>query len=89
MKITDVLRELGARYCIRIMDNELVIYRDFGDYDVEVSGLEFPKASFKAVIYLWNKRQGFVDETFEVKSLPELESKLNEISSRYSNQLPD
>lgn len=89
MKITDILRELGARYCIRIMDNELVIYRDFGDYDVEVSGLEFSTTHFKAVIYLWNKKQGFIDETFVVKSFSELEGNLNEISSRYSIQPQD
>ena len=46
--------ELGAEYCIRIIDLEPVIYRDFGNgYNVEISGMCTTSCRKRATIFLW------------------------------------
>ena len=49
---------LGDVYCIRELDLERVLYRDFGNgYDIEVSGMNTTSARKKATIYLWKDRK--------------------------------
>jgi hypothetical protein len=45
---------LGRDYCIRTIDLEPVIYRDFGNgYNVEISGVYTTGTKKKATLYLW------------------------------------
>lgn len=78
MKINDVLLELGAKYSIRVIDYERVIYRDFGSFDVEISVMRND-----CVVYVWDKEPHLhIAEFYEVKSLYELKEKLAEIERR-------
>jgi len=47
-------RELGKDYCIRTIDMERCIYRDFGNgFNVEVSGMRTSSMRKRANLYLW------------------------------------
>ena len=49
---------LGAKYSIRVIDFERVIYRDLGNgYDIEVSGMNTTSLRKKATIYLWKNKK--------------------------------
>lgn len=51
-KIENTLRYLGAPYSIINMDGEDVIYRAFGNFDFEVSGINDHSNSF--TLYVWD-----------------------------------
>jgi hypothetical protein len=45
---------LGSKYCIRFIDDEWCLYRDFGDgCYAEISGLNHNRAERKATVYIW------------------------------------
>lgn len=47
-------RQLGKDYCIRTIDLERCIYRDFGNgFNVEVSGMHTSSTKKRATLYLW------------------------------------
>ena len=50
-----LLDYLGSNYTKKIIDKEPCIYRDFGSYDIEISGGH--KKREKIYIYLWQKEQ--------------------------------
>lgn len=82
MKIEEVLRELGNEYSIRVIDLERVIYRDFGSFDIEVSGLG--RRKFGCTIYVWGKNPDLhIVESHLVESLDALKTVLAELSCRF------
>ncbi len=53
--IKALCNRLGSDYCIREIDLEPVIYRDYGNgFNVEVSGVYTAGTNKKATIYLWH-----------------------------------
>lgn len=53
--IRALCKSLGAEYCVREIDLEPVIYRDFGNgFNIEVSGVYTTSIKKKATIYLWH-----------------------------------
>lgn len=53
--IKALCNSLGSQYCIREIDLEPVIYRDFGNgFNVEVSGVYTASTKKRATIYLWH-----------------------------------
>ena len=78
MRTTDVLFELGAEYSVRVIDKECVVYRDFGAFDVEISGLDTHRAG--CTVYVWAKTPALhIAEIHTVKSLESLKAVLAEI----------
>ncbi len=72
-----LLDYLGKDYEAKNIDMEACIYRDFGDYDIEVSGGHLKNK--KVIIFLWDKRDGFhVIETAEIEN-GDFESVKNEL----------
>ena len=62
----ELLNYLGKEYNAKNIDMEPCIYRDFGDYDIELSGAH--KKGLPATIFFWDKRDGFhVVETIKIK----------------------
>lgn len=62
---------LGEGYEAKIIDLEPCIYRDFGDYDLEISGGHRLKDS--VTIYLWQKEDGVrIVKTVTVENKKEL-----------------
>lgn len=55
-KFDETLLFLGSEYRKSIIDLEEVIYRDFGDFEIEISGLN-RYGPYDAVIYVWKDRQ--------------------------------
>lgn len=53
--IKALCNSLGAEYCVREIDLEPVVYRDFGNgFNVEISGVYTTSTKKKATIYLWH-----------------------------------
>lgn len=67
--LKELEQTLGGDYCIRTIDMEKCLYRDFGNgFNVEVSCVSRANSNKKAILYLW-----FGDEQFScvmVKMLP-------------------
>lgn len=84
--IKNICKQLGNEYCIRLFDFEQVIYRDFGNgYDVEVSGLNHNRKTFKATIYVWNAEKNHIVKTISnIDSIELLAEKLSEVTAEYS-----
>ena len=53
----DLLDYLGKQYTVKRIDGLDCIYRDFGDYDVEVCGGRTNRARFH--IFVWKKKGGY------------------------------
>jgi len=65
--IKELCKELGSEYCIRPIDQEQVIYRNFGNgYDLEISGMNTSSLRKKAVLYLWKDTNRVVKEVTDV-----------------------
>lgn len=83
----DLLRYLGGKpYRKHIIDGENVIYRDLGDYDIEISGGHRITQPF--AIYVWCKKPLWIEERYH--RLPHdhafIKLLLNDIVQRYSNK---
>ena len=83
-----MLAYLGKDYTKNRIDLENVIYRDLGDYDIEVSGGHTKNQLIS--IYVWNKMEGrpFIVERHP--NLPQdhelIKRLLDDISERYMNK---
>lgn len=78
MKTNAVLRELGSEYSVRVIDTERVVYRDFGVYDVEISGLDTRRAG--CTVYVWEKSPTLhIAEIHDADSLKTLKAVLAKI----------
>lgn len=88
-KIKNILAELGSSYEIKVIDAEQCIYRNLHNgYDIEVSGLNNQKQSFKASIYVWETSPNLqiVEKIMDINSLDKLRVKLGELSVKYSKR---
>ena len=78
-----LLSYLGSDYCKNRIDGENVIYRDLGDYDIEISGGSYRRPFY---IFVWQKcphleiveRYKNISNNFD-----EMEALLNEITLRF------
>jgi hypothetical protein len=48
----ELLSRLGSNYEARIIDGEPCVYRDLGDYDIEISG---GSSRHPFYVYVWRK----------------------------------
>ena len=79
----ELLSRLGSNYEARIIDGEPCVYRDLGDYDIEISGGSYRRPFY---IFVWQKcphleiveRYKNVSNNFD-----EMEALLNEIALRF------
>ena len=54
----ELCEKLGSQYCIKDIDDEKVIYRDFGNgFDIEISGANTASLRKTVTIYLWKNMQ--------------------------------
>lgn len=52
--LRELKKALGENYCIRIIDLEKCLYRDFGNgFNVEVNGVSRANRKGAATLYLW------------------------------------
>lgn len=88
--IKALCKSLGSDYCVREIDFEPVIYRDFGNgFNVEVSGVYTTGTKKKATIYLWHgDRQPECIIVKTVREVPreDIQSTVEELLE-YSNSL--
>jgi hypothetical protein len=82
-----LLSYLGSDYCKNRIDGENVIYRDLGNYEIEISGCHTKNQP--VAIFVWNK----ADLTRTVEShtrLPQdyaqIKTLLDDIVKRYTNK---
>jgi hypothetical protein len=82
-----LLSYLGSDYCKNRIDGENVIYRDLGNYEIEISGCHTKNQP--VAIFVWNK----ADLTRTVESytrLPQdyaqIKMLLDDIVKRYTNK---
>ena len=83
----ELLAFLGKDYCRNIIDGEPVIYRDFGAYDVEISGGH--RKNQPVSIYVWQKAGGMTiieRHTGLPQSHEQIKALLDDIISRYMNR---
>lgn len=52
-KIDETLKYLGGDYSIKNIDCENVIYRQFSNFELEISGLN-SRGKYNAAIYVWD-----------------------------------
>lgn len=76
---------LGENYTQKWIDGETVIYRDLGDYDIEISGGH--GRSQRVGVYVWEKGAGWPILVEQHPHLPQkhgmLKRLLGDISERY------
>lgn len=88
--IKALCKSLGAEYCVREIDLEPVIYRDFGNgFNVEVSGVYTTGTKKKATIYLWHgdrQPECIIVKTVKEVSREDIALKVEELLV-YSNSL--
>lgn len=79
------LKFLGPNYCIKTIDWEKCLYRDLGDYDIEISHETRNKGY---IIYLWSKRKYLhIIRTYpKTNNLSELKRYLDEIEINYTKK---
>ena len=82
-----LLSYLGSDYCKNRIDGENVIYRDLGNYEIEISGCHTKNQP--VAIFVWNK----ADLTRTVEShtrIPQdyaqIKTLLDDIVKRYTNK---
>ena len=80
-----LLAYLGKAYGKNRIDGENVLYRDLGDYDIEISGGH--GRSRRVGVYVWEKRAGWPILVEQYPHLPQdhgmLKRLLEDISERY------
>lgn len=82
-----LLEKLGDKYEAKTIDYERCIYREFGDYDVEVSGGHKSPARFR--IYVWQRkpRLTIVEKYFDVpRNADRIVDLLTDIANRYEGK---
>lgn len=83
-----LLAYLGKEYGKNRIDGENVIYRDLGDYDIEISGCHTKNQPVS--IYVWNKSAGWPFIVERYPHLPQdyeqIKQLLDDIVTRYSKK---
>ena len=83
----ELLAFLGKDYCRNAIDGEPVIYRDFGLYDVEISGGH--RKNQPVSIYVWKKAGGMtiVERHIRLRqNHGQIKALLDDITNRYTNR---
>ena len=83
----ELLAFLGKDYRRNVIDGEPVIYRDFGAYDVEISGGHRKKQHVS--IYVWQKSGGMTiveRHTGLLQHHEQIKALLDDITNRYMNR---
>lgn len=77
---------LGEGYTENYIDKEPAIYRDLGDYDVEISGGHTKEQTIS--IFVWSKapRQIVESHTRMPQHLKQIRMLLDDITTRYMNK---
>jgi len=81
-----LLEELGEQYSVNRIDGAYCIYRDFGDYDVEICGGRTIRAPFH--IFVWQKKptleivERFMDQPHDCRQVAQL---LQQIALKYDD----
>lgn len=57
-KFDDTLKFLGSDYIKAHDDIETIIFREYGNYKIEISGLNVP-GKYDATIYVWKDNKKF------------------------------
>lgn len=85
-KLEDTLALLGSDYKIIAFDGEQCIFKEFGNYQFEVSGLNNNKRYIECDIYVWDIRNtSHVIETIQnINSFELLKQQLNSLYNKYS-----
>lgn len=79
-----LLEYLGDEYTTKIVDGELCVYIDLGDYDIEIAGGYRSRDSFE--IYVWRRKGGLeiVERHFKVRNnYPAVKALLDNIRYRH------
>ena len=82
-----LLAYLGKEYGKNRIDGENVIYRDLGDYDIEISGCHTKNQPVS--IYVWEKKEWVhIVETHTrlPQDYEQIKQLLDDIVTRYSNK---
>ena len=79
----ELLMYLGKDYTVGIIDGGECIYRDLGDFDIEIIGGRTPKGKFH--VFVWKKSNTeIVERYFAIQhDLELMKSFLNSIALRY------
>ena len=85
-KLKEICNQLGSTYVIKVIDYENVIYHTFGNYEIEVSGLDNNRTSINATIYVHTINPCERIEVIEnISSVSTLSDKLIECIYKYSD----
>jgi hypothetical protein len=81
-----VLKAVGNEYTVKIIDGEDCVYRDLGEYEIEISGCAEKRKPFS--VYVWKKfPQMIVYRKQVIKTLPRLCGELNYVMELYHARL--
>ncbi|MBE3570852.1 MAG: hypothetical protein IMW92_12300 [Bacillales bacterium] len=84
--IQEVLKVLGKEYTVKNIDGEDCVYRDLGEYDIEISGCDEKRKPFS--VYVWKKSpKTIVYRKQGIKTLPRLCGELNYVMELYRAKL--
>lgn len=85
-KLEETLAHLGSKYSVRNFDYEPCIYRKFGNYEIEVSGLT-SSGKYNATIYVWENEIRVVESIQNIHSKEELAKHLETVFAKYPDNL--
>ena len=83
----ELLKYLGDNYTVGIIDSGECIYRDLGDFDIEIIGGRTPKGKFH--VFVWKKTgcTEIVERYFDIDhDLELMDGFLNSIVLRYKGR---
>lgn len=80
---TRILKTLGDEWTVKIIDFELCVYRDLGDYDIEISGGSYGRPVH---IFVWEKHPlGTVEQHMDLNPrTTDFKALCDDIVARYS-----
>jgi len=86
--LKEVLAAVGSDYTIKVIDFEDCVYRDLGEFDIEVSGCNYKNRTFS--VYVWSKYpQQIVYRKHDIKTTPGLCKELNYVLELHQARLED
>lgn len=74
-KFNETLEYLGSEYSVKSFDYEPCIYKKFGNYEFEISGLNTP-GKYEATIYVWKDGKQVIRSVQDIHSKEELSKHL-------------
>lgn len=83
-KLEETLTYLGSEYSVRNFDYEPCVYRKFGNYEFEISGLKSP-SKYDATIYVWKDGKQVVHSVQDIHSKEELSKHLEILLVEFSH----